>query len=134
MPLLLIIILILSGIGMLNTLYLSAHFFSKKPVKCIFFPPEWCQKVQFSKYSKTLGIPNAFTGFGMYAAIAVLTILFWQGTISFLPISILIVVGFLFSSYFLYIQGAVLKAYCTWCVLSAIDFILLLLAIILLPA
>ena len=41
----------------------------------------------------------------------------------------IIVIGFLFSAYFTYIQGAVLKAYCTWCVLSAIEFLLLFLVL-----
>ncbi len=125
-----LVILVLSVLGVINTLYLSAHVFSKKPVKCLWFPPEWCQKVQYSSYSKTFGIPNPFAGLGMYVAILVLTLFFAAGSIPFAPIFWIIVIGFLFSMYFLGIQAFVLHAFCTWCVVSAVEFTLLFLTII----
>ena len=121
----LIAILILSGIGIINTSYLLTHVFSKKPVACIFFPPKWCHKVQFSKFSKTFGVPNSITGWLMYVAIFILTLMFWLGWVTFWPIALLISIGFIFSLYFTAIQAFVLKAFCTWCVLSAIDFAVL---------
>ena len=124
------IILVLSCLGIFNTLYLSAHVFSKKPVKCIFFPPEWCEKVQYSKFSRTLGVPNAFAGLGMYVAILVLTVLFGIGSIPFTPIFWIVVAGFAFSLYFTFIQAFVLRAFCTWCVVSAIEFTLLFLTVV----
>ncbi len=120
-----IIVLVLSILGIFNTLYLSAHAISKKPVRCLWFPEEWCAKVQYSKFSRTLGIPNAFAGLGMYIAILILTLLFAAGTISFTPIFWLVVFGFAFSMYFLFIQAFVLRAFCTWCVISIIEFTLL---------
>lgn len=120
-------IIILAVIGILNTLYLSWHALTKTPVKCLFFPPEWCAKVQSSPYSKTLGIPNPYLGLLMYVAILVLTILFQQAATPFWPVAIIISCGFAFSLYFTYVQGFILKAFCTWCVLSAIDFLVLLL-------
>ncbi|OGY82660.1 MAG: hypothetical protein A3F54_00320 [Candidatus Kerfeldbacteria bacterium RIFCSPHIGHO2_12_FULL_48_17] len=127
----LIVILVFAGIGIINTAYLVSHVISKKPVKCLFFPPEWCHKVQFSKYSRTLGIPNPVTGLGFYLAILILTGLFVQGTIAFWPIATIITIGFLFSVYFTIIQAFVLKAFCTWCVVSAIDFLVLFLVVVL---
>lgn len=120
-----LIIVILGVLGTFNTLYLSSHVFTKKPVKCIFFPPEWCAKVQYSKYSRTLGIPNAFAGLGMYLAILALAFFYNAGTIPFWPLIAIISFGFAFSLYFTLIQGFVLKAFCTWCVVSAIEFFLL---------
>ncbi len=119
------IILLLAGIGILNTLYLTYHAINKTHVKCIGFPPEWCRKVQASKYSKTLGIPNPYLGLLMYVAIVVLAILFLNGIVSFWPITVIVLFGFAFSLYFIIIQAFVIKAFCTWCVLSAIDFLLL---------
>lgn len=118
-------LLAFSGLGILNTIYLSYHTITKKPVRCLFFPSEWCQRVQYSSYSRTLGIPNSFAGFGFYSAIFVLTILFRQGVVSFIPIAIIIGVGFVFSLYFLFVQAFVLRAFCTWCVASAVDFTVL---------
>lgn len=125
-------LLIFSGIGILNTIYLSYHSITKKPVKCLFFPEEWCRTVQYSPWSRTLGIPNSFAGLGFYSAIFVLTLLSAQGIVPLWPIQVIIVIGFLFSLYFTFIQAFVLKAFCTWCVLSAIDFTALLLVVFLL--
>lgn len=125
-----LLILILSIVGIINTGYLSYHAYKKTLVKCLFFPPEWCQKVQQSKFSRTLGFPNAYAGLIMYFAIFILSLLFASGTLlSFTPISIIIWIGFLFSMYFTFIQAFVLRAFCTWCVLSAIEFTLLLILI-----
>lgn len=121
----LIAIIVLAVIGMINTAYLIIKKMKREPIKCIFFPQEWCDIVNDSKYSKTFGIPNALTGFMIYSAILVLTLFFHYGIISFTPILVLVIIGFAFSTYFLYIQGAVLRAYCTWCVLSAAEFTIL---------
>ncbi len=122
------LILLFSFFGILDTVYLSYHTITKKPVACFFFPAEWCMKVQYSKQSRTLGIPNSFAGFAFYLAIFVLTILFLQGSVTFLPIQIIIGVGFLFALYFTVVQAFVLHAFCTWCVVSAINFLVLALA------
>ncbi len=118
-------IYILGLIGVLNTLYLSYHAITKTPVWCLFFPEEWCQKVQHSSWSKTLGIPNPYLGFGIYVLLIVLTYLYSQGQLGFAPLQWLVYIGFAFSMYFLFIQMFVLRAFCTWCVLSAVDFTLL---------
>jgi uncharacterized membrane protein len=129
MPLYITIVLILGVIGLINTIYLSYHTFTKKPVACIFFPREWCEKVQYSTFSRTLGIPNSFAGFFIYASILVLTVLSMYNIVPFTPVIVIIVIGLLFSMYFLFIQAFVLRAFCTWCVLSAIEFILLTLTV-----
>jgi len=112
-------------IGILDTLYLVYHKIQNTDVACPFFPKEWCRKVQYSPQSKTLGIPNSVAGFFMYAAILVLTYLFSLGAIGFWPILAIVTFGFLFSMYFTYVQAFVLKAFCTWCVISAINFIVM---------
>ncbi|TSC81918.1 MAG: hypothetical protein G01um101420_701 [Parcubacteria group bacterium Gr01-1014_20] len=126
-----LIIIVLSVIGIVNTSYLSYHAYRKTPVKCLFFPPEWCQKVQESKFSRTLGIPNPYAGLGMYFVILILSLLFSSGSLtSFAPISTIIWIGFVFSIYFTFIQAFILRAFCTWCVVSAIEFTLLLLTVL----
>lgn len=126
-----LIIIIFACIGILNTLYLTSHAITKKPVKCIGFPDEWCKKVQTSKFSKTFGIPNAVLGLCMYVALLVLALLFNSGTVPFWPITVIVTFGFLFSLYFTAIQAFVLKAFCTWCVISALEFITLFIVVML---
>lgn len=116
-------------IGMLDTLYLIYHKVSKTPVWCPFFPDEWCHKVQHSPQSKTMGIPNVFLGFVMYIALLVFTWLYATDVWPALPIQVLVWAGFVFSIYFLYVQAFVLRAFCTWCLVSALNFIILFIAI-----
>ncbi|MCF6276594.1 MAG: vitamin K epoxide reductase family protein [Candidatus Magasanikbacteria bacterium] len=120
------LLLIVSAIGIFDTLYLIYNKIRGTDVLCLFFPKKWCKKVQHSKQSKTFGIPNSYAGFVMYTFIFICTILYaYSVTMLFWPIQIVVAIGFLFSIYFLYVQGFVLKAFCTWCVLSAINFTIL---------
>lgn len=123
------ILYIFGFIGVLDTLYLIYHKIRGTDVACPFFPKEWCYKVQHSPQSKTFGIPNSVLGFLMYIIIIVLTALFAGGSILLWPIQVVVTFGFLFSMYFLYIQGFILKAFCTWCVVSAINFTVMLIAV-----
>ncbi|OGY78940.1 MAG: hypothetical protein A3B74_03555 [Candidatus Kerfeldbacteria bacterium RIFCSPHIGHO2_02_FULL_42_14] len=125
MQLSLFILLVLSALGIVNTAYLVSHVFNKRPVKCLFFPPEWCHKVQFSRYSRTFGIPNSFMGISLYLFIFIFALMFFVGFVPLWPITVAVTIGFLFSLYFTIIQAFVLKAFCTWCVFSALDFTLL---------
>lgn len=124
-----IFILILSGIGIVNTLYISYHSITKTPVKCLFFPEAWCHKVQFSSWSRTLGIPNSFAGLAFYLSIFGFTVAASQGMGTLIWVKDIVIVGFLFSIYFTFIQAYVLRAFCTWCVVSALDFLLLFLTV-----
>jgi uncharacterized membrane protein len=111
--------------GILNTVYLTYHNIMGTRVKCLFFPQEWCDKVTSSKYSKTFGMPNPFLGLGMLVMIFALLYSYAKGSIPLWSSQVLIVFGFLFSMYFLYLQAFVIRAFCTWCVVSAIIFSLL---------
>jgi uncharacterized membrane protein len=116
------IILGLIIIGIINTMYISWHVIKPSDVACLFFPLEWCHKVQYSKYSKTFGIPNGYLGFTMLIFILILMILYIQAAIPFWPIALICTFGFVFSVYFLYIQAGVLKAFCPWCIVSFLVF------------
>jgi len=126
MPGHLITIIALAVIGMINTSYLVIKKIKRQSVWCPFFPQEWCDKVNDSPQSKTFGFPNSLAGLYMYSGILVLSLFFYHAIIPFWPIFTLVVIGFCFSTYFLYVQKVILKAFCTWCVLSAVEFTLLL--------
>ena len=116
------IVAVFAGIGVLDTLYLSYHAITKREVVCWWFPKEWCRRVQYSPHSKTLGIPNPFLGLGMYIAILILLAKFSGGDAPFWLLQAVVAFGFAFSLYFTYIQAFVLRAFCTWCVISAVNF------------
>lgn len=124
------IIYIFGIIGVLDTLYLIYHKVKGTDVACPFFPKEWCHKVQHSPQSKTFGVSNSILGFIMYVLILILAALFAMGTLPAWPLVSIITFGFLFSLYFLYVQGFVLRAFCTWCVISFINFTVMILAVI----
>jgi uncharacterized membrane protein len=119
------LLILITLLGIINTLYLSYHAIRGTLVACIGFPDEWCEKVQKSKYSKTFGIPNPYLGLGMLIVILILIFLTLNGTVPFWMAGAVISFGFAFSVYFLYIQAAIIKAFCTWCVVSFIVFLLL---------
>lgn len=122
-------IYLFSIIGLFDTLYLIYHGLNGTDVACLFFPKEWCQKVQYSPQSKTFGIPNSIAGFVMYTFILLLAWLYSGGFAPLWPLQFIITFGFLFSFYFLYVQGFVLKAFCTWCVVSAVNFFVMFVSI-----
>ncbi len=116
------ILYLCAAIGILDTLYLVYHKIKGTDVACPLFPKAWCRKVQYSPQSKTFGIPNSVAGLGMYMAILGLTYAYMQGSGLWWPIPALITFGFGFSLYFTYVQAFVLRAFCTWCVVSALNF------------
>ena len=111
-----------AGVGLIDTLYLSYHAITKTDVACWFFPKEWCKKVQYSKYSRTFGIPNPYLGLLMYVATFGFTYLTSLGQMASWVVPAIVIFGFAFSMYFTFIQTFVLRAFCTWCVVSAINF------------
>jgi uncharacterized membrane protein len=119
----LIILYICGLIGVADTLYLIYHKLRGTDVYCLFFPKEWCRKVQYSKQSKTFGIPNSYLGFLMYVLILLLTFGHSSGWgVPFWLLQFIIGFGFVFSMYFTFVQAFILRAFCTWCVVSAVNF------------
>lgn len=116
-----LIINICAVIGLVDTLYLMYHKVRGTDVACIGFPRAWCRRVQYSPQSSTFGIPNSVAGFVIYAFIFLLTTTAGPGIPAW-PLQALVLVGFAFSLYFMYVQVAVLRALCTWCVISFLNF------------
>lgn len=123
-----LIILIFSTIGIFDTLYISFHASTGKPVKCWLFPKEWCNKVQYSKYSRTFGIPNGYLGLLLYAGIFLFTLFSIYTSMPFTAVAVLATVGFLFALYFTFIQAFILRAFCIYCIISAINLTVVFLA------
>ena len=84
-----------------------------------------CDLVTSSRYANTFGIPNSLVGMGYYAATALVyglpSVISNVSFAALNPAFKLATLGaFLFSVYLTFIQGFVLKSWCSWCVFSAI--------------
>lgn len=119
----LLIIKVCAVIGLADTIYLIYHKIRGTDVACPFFPAEWCYKVQHAPQSKTFGIPNPLLGFLMY--LILLVVVLWQPDWASTALKIIIWIGAAFSLYFTYVQAFILRAFCTWCVISVLNFMVL---------
>mgnify|MGYP000398024265 FL=1 len=113
------IILILSIIGIIDTIYLTIKRFTNKSVNCSIF--EGCDFVTTSSYSAILGVPVAVLGMVFYIAVFALSILYLRTKNKKFLISLLVLssIGFLMSIWFIYTQGFILNAFCLYCLVSA---------------
>jgi uncharacterized membrane protein len=86
------------------------------PVLCV---GDGCAKVIRSPYGRLFGIPNGALGVGYFGAAAVVSLvarpgsLLWDGLIAASGVAMLLY------AYLTYLQAAVLRAWCMWCLGSA---------------
>ncbi len=110
----------LTIIGLLVSIYMTIYKFTNNESMCI--GSSGCSEVNASRYSEINGIPVAVLGVVGYAAI--LGLLFIEqrpgfiqenGGLLFFGISL---IGFLFTLYLIYLEIALIKAYCPFCLTS----------------
>ncbi|MDQ5957816.1 MAG: hypothetical protein QG665_142 [Patescibacteria group bacterium] len=120
---------------MLDTSYLLAEKILGGTVKCI--AVQGCDTVLQSSYSVLFGfVPASLAGFGFYLVVLMTATYLWskrniaeKGEYLLLALAI---VGIIFSAWFFYVQAVVLDAYCTYCLISAINTIIILGAMVIL--
>lgn len=125
----------LSAIGFLDALYLTLKHYLGGPIPCAL--TTGCETVTTSSYSIFLGLPVALWGVLYYA----LGLALWwylgqrRRAAPLKALTALTGLGLLFSVRFFYLQAAVLKAFCLYCLTSAgITLLLFLLSFWLLRA
>ena len=120
--------LTLAVLGLLNSIYLTWVKFTGKYELC--GPIGNCESVNTSQYSEMFGIPIALLGAGAYLVMIISLSLESRGSfwVEYSPIIVFgsSLIGVLYSIYLTYIEVAVLKAICPYCVISAIILVLLL--------
>jgi len=119
--------LLLVVIGWFDTAYLSYVKVINSKIYC--GGSAQCDIVNNSSYSEVSGVPIAYIGFTAYLVIGLLHILetrriSWQRNVP-LVIFGLSLTGVLYSAYLTYIEIAVLKAICPYCVVSAVVMLLI---------
>ncbi len=116
------LLIALALLGIADSIYLSMHVVEGTPLVCdIGAGLDGCNIVAQSPYSRFLGIPLAFYGLAFYGLLLLGSIAaLWKHHRhlhrALLAISVL---GAVFSVWFLYIQFALIKALCIYCILSA---------------
>jgi uncharacterized membrane protein len=79
-------------------------------------PTSGCETVQSSSYAEVAGMPIAVAGFAAWLAVLVSALA--RGVAAAAAGALVAVTGALVSVYLLYVQAAVLEAFCVWCVVS----------------
>jgi uncharacterized membrane protein len=112
--------IILTIIGLLVSIYMTIYKITSNDSMCIGSGD--CKTVNASRYAEVYGIPVAVLGVAGYAAILALLILerkpgFFQqnGTLLFFGLSL---TGFLFTLYLIFVEVALIRAYCPFCITS----------------
>ncbi len=113
---LLVIILIVSIIGVFDSLYLTITHYTQTLVPCSF--TQGCETVLRSSYSEFFGIPLAIFGFIFYVVTLAASIFFLQHKTYHWWLSLWGLVGFFSSMYLLFVMGVVLRSFCQYCLLS----------------
>lgn len=112
----------LSVLGLVDSLYLSEKAATDSALFCdIGAGLDGCNVVAQSPYSQFLGIPLAYFGVVFYA-LMLIAILFVHSKplrLSYQVLMTVAIAGALFSLVFLFIQLALIKAICMYCVVSA---------------
>lgn len=110
----------LAIIGLFVSIYMTIYKVTSNEAMCI--GSTGCSEVNASRYSEINGIPVAVLGVIGYATILALLFLdnrlsFFQeyGSMIFFGVSLM---GFLFTLYLIYLEVALIKAYCPFCLAS----------------
>lgn len=115
--------LVISIIGLLDSIYLLIIKISRNPLLCIQGVGD-CWSVNTSKYSEVYGIPVSIFGTLGYLVISLLILIIRYNTALEKTASYLFFgfssIGFLYSIYLTYVEIFVLKALCPFCILSAV--------------
>jgi uncharacterized membrane protein len=112
----------LAAIGVSETVYLIRQRKHSQHAFCVI--GQGCTQVLESKYNTFLGIHNDVLGLVFYAGMGIMTALYVLGVEPLWVIDrltmLMVAGGASASLIFTYIQARILKAWCFWCLMSAI--------------
>ena len=117
-----LVIVALALLGLGDSAYLAYEHFVA-PIICI---GSGCARVDASIYSEIFGVPLSVLGLLSYGAILGLTLASLRTgnpLSSYLHLGTfgLALTGVVFSSYLTYLEFSVIHAFCTWCMVSAVN-------------
>lgn len=114
-----ILFLVGGFIGFIDSSYLSVLHFRNEIPPCSLLGE--CEKVLTSKYAIVWGVPLALFGALYYLMVVMFSMLYFDTKNSkYIAMAAgTVVIGFIFTLWFLYLQAFVIKAFCEFCLLSA---------------
>ncbi len=105
-------------IGLADSVYLTVHHLTAEPVPCSII--SGCETVLTSPYAEIAGIPLAAFGAAAYFAAFSLALLAAFGNrFMWTLFGVQTIVMALFTGWLIYLQAAVIGAFCQFCLLSA---------------
>lgn len=110
--------------GLADSVYLTVHHYTAEPVPCSII--EGCEQVLNSQWAEFGGVPLAAFGAAAYFvafSLALLTVFGDRRTWRLYGAQATVMAGF--SGWLIYIQAAMIGAFCQFCLLSAISSIIL---------
>lgn len=110
--------------GLADSVYLTVHHFTAEPVPCSIL--EGCEQVLNSQWADWGGIPLAAFGAAAYFAafsLALLTVFGDRRTWKLFGAQATVMAAV--SGYLIYVQAALIGAFCQFCLLSAISSVIL---------
>jgi uncharacterized membrane protein len=136
MKVLQLIAIVLSLIGVADSVYLTVHHYTAEPVPCSL--TNGCEQVLTSGYAEIGGVPLAAFGAAAYfLAFSFALLSLFGNRLTWKLFGAQVVLMSLFSGWLLYVQAALIGAYCQFCLLSALTtfslFIVFLISLILAP-
>jgi uncharacterized membrane protein len=111
---------VLAMIGFADAAYLSMLHFYQTDAGCSII--SGCDAVLSSEYAVVVGIPLAYMGFLYYLSLIITMMVYYQSESERMLQGLLVLnsTGFVFSLWLVYVQAAILNAFCQYCLLSAI--------------
>jgi len=120
--------LVLALIGLVDSIYLTYIKLANATASCAGIGD--CESVNSSKYAEVAGIPIALLGAGAFLTIIVFLLIenrsdYWRDNAPMFVFGISLA-GVLYSAYLTYVEIAILRAICPYCVISALVLVALL--------
>lgn len=117
--------LVISFVGFLDSIYLTANHFLGVIIPC--FVVNGCEQVTTSSYSLILGIPVALLGAIYYLVVFAISLRYVEKKQAKLlqVLHLITGVGLIMSLWFIYVQAFIIKAWCLYCLGSAVSSTLL---------
>jgi uncharacterized membrane protein len=123
-----VLILVLAFCGLADAAYLAQHVMSGAPVICNIQGLSDCNTVVGSQYSHLFGIPVAELGvlfYGVLFILAALELLLFDAFLRRV-LQVTAIIGIIVSLYFTFLQIFVIRAFCMYCLTSAVVTLLIL--------
>lgn len=112
-------------IGLIDSVYLTVHHLTAEPVPCSII--SGCETVLTSSYAEIAGIPLAAFGAAAYFAAFSLALLAAFGNrFTWTLFGVQTIIMAVFTGWLIYLQAAVIGAFCQFCLLSAVTSLTLL--------